>query len=363
VLVGVLGAGQLGRMLALAGYPLGLRFRFLDPTPGSPASALAEQIVADYDDAEALARLSECDVVTFEFENVPVDAVEVLATRTRVHPSPTALAVAQDRLHEKTAFRELRIPTATFAAAHDEAELRAAVAQIGLPAVVKTRRFGYDGKGQLVVRSEADVTAAWRSLGERPLLVEALVPFTRELSLLAVRARSGEARFYPLVENSHADGVLRESRVPARGISARLQEEAESHAHRLLEQLDYVGVLALELFDVEGVLHANEIAPRVHNSGHWTIEGAATSQFENHLRAVSGLPLGETALTGPTAMLNLLGRIPSPGRLLALPGAHLHDYGKAPRAGRKVGHLTLRADHEAALDERLGAARALLETD
>ncbi|GMV19366.1 MAG: N5-carboxyaminoimidazole ribonucleotide synthase [Polyangiaceae bacterium] len=361
--VGVLGAGQLGRMLALAGYPLGLRFCFLDPTPDSPAAALAEQLVADWHDAHALTQLSECNVVTFEFENVPVETVEVLTTRTRVCPGPTALGVAQDRLHEKTAFQELGIPTAKFAAVHDEAGLGEALAEIGAPAVLKTRRFGYDGKGQYVIRSAAEAPDAWRALGGEPLILEDFVPFSRELSLLAVRNRSGDTRFYPLVENEHAEGILRLSRAPARDLEPELQARAESHAQRLLDRLDYVGVMALELFDVKGTLFANEIAPRVHNSGHWTIEGARTSQFENHLRAICGLPLGDASALGPTAMLNFIGHVPPAAMLLEIPDAHLHDYGKAPRARRKVGHLTLRAGSPEELEVKIARARELLVCD
>ncbi|MBI3203193.1 MAG: 5-(carboxyamino)imidazole ribonucleotide synthase [Myxococcales bacterium] len=359
--VGVLGAGQLGRMLALAGYPLGLRFCFLDPAEGSPANALAEQVVAPWDDAQALTRLSECDVVTFEFENVPVETVEMLATRTRVCPSAGALAVARDRLHEKTAFQELGIPTAKFAAVGDEPSLRAALSRIGLPAVLKTRCFGYDGKGQRVLRTATDADEAWRELGGQPLLLEAFVPFSRELSLIAVRGRSGDTRFYPLVENEHREGILHLTRAPARNLDPAQQARAEEHARRLLERLDYVGALALELFDVDGTLHANEIAPRVHNSGHWTIEGAQTSQFENHLRAICGLPLGSASAKGPTAMLNCVGRLPPAARVLAIAGAHLHDYGKLPRARRKVGHVTLCGDSPADLEAKIAEALTLLE--
>lgn len=359
--VGVLGAGQLGRMLALAGYPLGLRFTFLDPAPDSPASALAEQLVAPFDDAQALTRLSECDVVTFEFENVPAQTVEALSTRTRVFPGARALGVAQDRLHEKTAFRELGIPTAKFAAVDDRPSFERALGEIGLPCVLKTRRFGYDGKGQHVIRSAADAEAAWSSLGGKALLLEAFVPFTRELSLLSVRSISGDTRFYPLVENEHFEGILRLSRAPAPHLSPKLQANAEAHAHRLLDRLDYVGVLALELFEVEGGLYANEIAPRVHNSGHWTIEGARTSQFENHLRAVCGLPLGDASALGPCAMLNFIGRVPPAAQLLAIPDAHLHDYDKEPRERRKVGHLTVRAHTAELVEARIREAQALLD--
>ncbi|MBK7583711.1 MAG: 5-(carboxyamino)imidazole ribonucleotide synthase [Myxococcales bacterium] len=360
--VGVLGAGQLGRMLALAGYPLGLEFCFLDPTPASPAGALAPQLAAPWNDPEALARLAECDVVTFEFENVPVETVESLSTKVRVHPSALALGVAQDRLREKTTFQELGIPTAKFMAVDDAAGLESALATIGLPAVLKTRRLGYDGKGQRVLRGPDDVAEAMAALSGTPLILESLVPFTRELSAIAVRSRSGETRFYPLVENEHEAGILRLSRAPAPGLDRGLQVMAEGYALRLLERLDYVGVLALELFDVDGTLYANEIAPRVHNSGHWTIEGARTSQFENHLRAVCDLPLGDASALGPSAMLNLIGRVPPAAQLLAIPDLHLHDYGKTPRDGRKVGHLTLRAESDATLEAAITRARALIDS-
>ncbi len=359
--VGVLGAGQLGRMIALAGYPLGFRFCFLDPTADSPAGAIAEQIVAPWNDASALDQLAACDVVTFEFENVPVEVVERLAAKTQVCPGAKALAVARDRLHEKTAFQALGIPTAQFAAVSDEAAFRRALAEIGLPAVLKTRRFGYDGKGQQLIRSADDANDAWRALGGQELLLEAFVPFSRELSLIAVRSRSGEIRYYPLVENDHREGILRLSRAPARNLDPALQHGAEDFARRLLERLDYVGVLALELFDVDGTLHANEIAPRVHNSGHWTIEGAQTSQFENHLRAVCDLPLGDTSVRGPTAMINCIGRMPSTASVMAIGGAHLHDYGKSPRAQRKVGHVTVCADSPADLEAKITEVQALLE--
>jgi 5-(carboxyamino)imidazole ribonucleotide synthase len=361
VKVGVLGAGQLGRMLALAGYPLGFQFCFSDPTEDSPAGDLAEQIVAPWDDSVALARLAECDVITFEFENIPVEVVETLAAKTQVCPGAKALAVACDRLNEKTTFEELGIPTAKFAAVCDEPSLRRALGEIGLPAVLKTRRFGYDGKGQQVLRSADDANDAWRGLGGQELLLEAFVPFSRELSLLAVRGRSGEIRFYPRVENEHREGILRLSRAPARDLDPALQHRAEDFARRLLERLDYVGVLALELFDVDGTLHANEIAPRVHNSGHWSIEGAQTSQFENHLRAVCGLPLGDTSARGPTAMLNCIGRMPPAASVMAIGGAHFHDYGKVARAGRKVGHLTVCADSAGDLEAKIIEVQALLE--
>jgi 5-(carboxyamino)imidazole ribonucleotide synthase len=357
--VGVLGAGQLGRMLALAGHPLGLDLVFVDPAPGSPAGALASQSVHGYDDPRAVAALSTCDVVTYEFENVPEKAVRQLEQSVRVMPSVEALAVAQDRLREKTTFHELGIPSARFAAAQTVGEFDAAVKQIGFPCVAKTRRLGYDGKGQMVLRSGREAAAAWKALGSTALIVEQLVPFERELSIIAVRGRYGVTRFYPLVQNEHRNGILHISRAPA-AVTPQLQATAEDYARRLLERFTYVGVLTLELFQVDGALLANEIAPRVHNSGHWTIEGAVTSQFENHLRAVVGLPLGETTALCPSAMINLIGEIPEASRLLELPDTHLHLYGKAARPGRKLGHVTVRAPDAQRLEASIAAVIAAL---
>ncbi len=351
--VGVLGGGQLGRMLALAGYPLGLRFLFVDPTPAAPASDLAEQLACDYDDPVALARLASCDVVTYEFESVPARAVEALAKLVPVYPPPGALSCAQDRLSEKTCFRELGIPTAPFFPVSSRSELEQALAESGYPSLLKTRRLGYDGKGQFLLESAHDIEPAWHALGSVPLLLEGFVHFQREVSLLGVRGIGGSVAFYPLVENEHKSGILRRTLAPAPALSPELQAKAESYVERLFEHLDYVGVIALELFQKDGELFANEIAPRVHNSGHHTIEAAHTSQFENHLRAILGLPLGSTELIGHSAMLNLIGRVAERDAVLRVPGAHLHLYGKAARTGRKVGHVTVCAPDAATLHERL----------
>lgn len=382
--IGILGAGQLGRMLALAGYPLGLRFRFLDPAPDVPAGHMAEHIHAGYADAATLELFSAgLDAVTYEFENVPVAAARFLAERVPVYPPPTALEAAQDRLVEKTFFQQLGIATPPFAPVDSQADLAAAIAQIGLPAVLKTRRLGYDGKGQIVLREPDDAATAWAVLGDAPLILEGWVPFERELSILAARGRNGETAFFPLVENHHRDGILRLSLAPAPRSTPALQSAAEQIASRALATLDYVGVLAIELFEVAGdrglgigdwrpstpnpqspiphPLLVNEMAPRVHNSGHWTIEGAETSQFEQHLRAVLGLPLGTTAARGFSAMVNLIGALPDPAAVLAIPGAHLHLYGKQPRPERKVGHITIRADEHGELQERLACVQRLIE--
>ncbi len=358
--IGVLGGGQLGRMLGLAGIPMGLRFTFLDPDPQSPAAAAGDLIVAPYDDAGALDRLAaSCDVATVEFESVPAAAARRLASRVPMAPSPAALETAQDRVAEKSLFRELGIPVPEFAPIDSAVDVARALTAVGLPAILKTRRFGYDGKGQRLVRTPEEAQRAAAELGGTGLIAEQVVDFARELSVLAVRGRDGDIACYPLVENIHKGGILRLSRAPAPDLQPVLQARAEGHALRVLEHLDYVGVLAIEFFDDgAGGLIASEMACRVHNSGHWTIEGAATSQFENHLRAILGLPLGATAAAGCSAMINLIGEIPDAAQqaaILGVPGAHLHRYGKSPRAGRKVGHITVCAADAATLDRRVHA--------
>jgi 5-(carboxyamino)imidazole ribonucleotide synthase len=344
VTIGILGGGQLGYMLALAGYPLGLHFRFLDPSPEAPVGRIAQRVTADYTDEAALEKFSSgLELVTYEFENVPVEAARFLAERVPVYPPPAALEAAQDRLAEKSLFRTLGVATTEFAPVSNPAEFDGAVKAIGLPAVLKTSRMGYDGKGQWILRTAEDVAKAKSELPGVQLILERFVPFTRELSVLAVRSRTGESAIYPLVENHHRSGILRLSLAPAPRLEPDIQRSAERAAQRVLESLKYVGVLAIEFFEHQGELLANEMAPRVHNSGHWTIEGAVTSQFENHLRAVLGLPLGSTGPAGHCAMLNLIGDLPESAEVLAVPDAHLHLYGKSPRPGRKLGHVTLRA--------------------
>lgn len=352
--IAVLGGGQLGRMLALAAHPLGLRVRCLDPSGSAPAGAVAELVVGAYDDEAALARLAEgADRATYELENLPLRAGELLAKLLPLHPSLRALEVGQERVAEKTFFRAHGIEVPDFVAVDSRETLEAGVASIGTPAVLKTRRFGYDGKGQFVLRGPEDVDEAWVRLGGWPLILERFVPFRRELSVLAVRSEAGEVRAWPLVENHHVGGILIASIAPAPGVDDARQALGESYARRLMEALDYVGVLALETFDLGDRLLANEMAPRVHNSGHWTIEGAETSQFENHLRAVAGLPLGSTAAKGPVAMVNLIGTPPTAETVLAIPGARLHLYGKEPRLGRKIGHVTVLARSADELADRL----------
>ncbi len=358
--IGILGGGQLGRMLALAGYPLGLRFRFLDPAPDAPAGHVGELIVGDFNDPRAVDEfLRGVDMVTYEFENVPVECVRGIEACVPTFPPSTALATAQDRLAEKTLFARMGIGVPPFAPVTSLDELRATAATIGSPAVLKTRRMGYDGKGQSVLRTASDAEAAWRAVGgdsaaaRGGLILESFVAFDCEMSILGVRGRDGSKRFYPLVQNVHESGILRVSRAPAPLGTPALQSLAEAECGRVMDELNYVGVLAIEFFVKDGRLLGNEMAPRVHNSGHWTIEGAATSQFENHLRAICGFPLGDCAARGHAAMVNLIGSSPPVEELLAHPGAHAHLYGKQPRAGRKLGHVTL-VDHDAArLETRL----------
>ena len=357
--LGIVGGGQLARMLALAGYPLGLRFLILDPAPDACAGQVAELLQGAYDDRGMLAQLaSRAELATFDFENVPVAAARFLERHMPVFPPPAALETAQDRLSEKTLFQELGIPTPPFAAVDSLEELHEAVNRIGLPAVLKTRRLGYDGKGQQVLRAIGDCDSAWQAQGGVPLILEGFAPFQREVSALALRGRAGETAFYPLVENRHRDGILRLSTAPY--LDPDLENQARDYASRLLEKLAYVGLLAIEFFVLDGQLLANEMAPRVHNSGHWSIEGAETSQFENHLRAILGLPLGSTAAIGCSAMLNFIGELPDRPAVLAVPGLHFHDYGKSPRPGRKVGHATLRAADPDTLRARLAKLPPLL---
>lgn len=353
--IGILGAGQLGRMLGLAGYPLDLDFVFLDPAAEACAAPLGAHLHADYADEAALAQFcAQCELATYEFENVPAHVAEFVASRVPLYPPPKALAAGQDRLGEKKMFDALKIPVPRYMPVATREALNLAVKTIGLPCVLKTRRMGYDGKGQAVLRSEADLDTAWNAIGNQPLICEAFVPFEREISAIGVRGRDGAMVFYPVVENVHRDGILRTS-IPR--ANDPLQALAEDYTRRVAEQLGYVGVLAFEFFVAQGQLYGNEIAPRVHNSGHWSIEGAEVSQFENHLRAIAGLPLGSTALRGHSIMYNFIGEAPDTRALAAIPGLHVHHYGKTPKPQRKVGHATLTAETA----ERLAERRALVE--
>ncbi|HVO49218.1 MAG TPA: 5-(carboxyamino)imidazole ribonucleotide synthase [Steroidobacteraceae bacterium] len=354
--VGIVGAGQLGRMLALAGYPLGLDFLFLDPTADAPAGQVAPMLNGAFTDNALLAELAtRSEVLTFDWENVSVDALRALRGKARICPPIPALAAAQDRVSEKRLFERLGIPTTRWRAVDSQATLDRAVRDIGLPAVIKTRRLGYDGKGQAPVRTREDAQRAWETLGSVPLLYEEWIPFDCEVSVIGARSRTGEVAIYPLNGNVHSEGILRLTRAPYG--PPRWHRLAATYLRRVLAQFRYTGILTIEFFVRDGKLIANEMAPRVHNSGHWTIEGAETSQFENHLRAILGLPLGSTRPRGYCAMLNLIGTLPPRRELLATPGLHFHDYGKQPRAGRKLGHCTLVEARARARDLR---ARRLL---
>ena len=337
--IGIVGAGQLGRMMALAGIPLGLEFSMYDRSADVPGAAVADIVTGRFDDLKKLRRFARgVDVVTFDWENVPVESARAVARLRPVWPPPRALEVAQDRLSEKRVFRRLGIPVAPFMAVDSPRELARAVSALGAPGILKTRRLGYDGKGQQRIRRPADAAEAYDRLGGQPLIYERHVAFTREVSLVAARDRKGRVACYPLAENAHVDGILAVTRAP--WPDAPLQRLAERNHRRLLRALGYVGVLCVEYFVERGRLVANEMAPRVHNSGHWTIEGAETSQFENHVRAIAGLPLGSAAPRGHAVMANLIGRMPRARDFLEMPGLHWHDYGKSERPGRKLGHVT-----------------------
>jgi len=353
--LGILGGGQLARMLAIAAAPLGVKTLVVDSAPDACAGQVASLRLADWTDYAALAKFAaEVDVVTFDFENVPAETAHWLAERAAVFPNPRALAVAQDRLAEKTLFRECGLQTPAFEVVDTREDLDRALAKIGAPSILKTRRLGYDGKGQFRIRQLTDADAAWAALGANAhgLILEAFVPFERELSVLAVRTRDGDFRVWPLTQNWHTDGVLSLSLAPAPEVGA-LQARAEALARTLAERLDYVGVFALELFVKDGDLLGNEMAPRVHNSGHWTIEGAITSQFENHVRAVLGLPLGDTSARGFSVMFNWIGELPGAAPVLNTADGHWHDYGKESRPGRKVGHATVCAQDAKTLAARV----------
>jgi len=365
--LGILGGGQLARMLAIAAAPLGVKTLVVDSAPDACAGQVAPLITADWTDYDALERFAaQVDVVTFDFENVPAETAHRLAEKVDVFPAPRALAVAQDRLAEKTLFRECGLNTPQFMAIDTREDLDRALAAIGAPAILKTRRLGYDGKGQFRIHALTDADAAWNALGAQAsthgLILEAFVPFERELSVIAVRSRDGDFRTWPLTQNWHTDGVLSLSFAPAVNIDA-LQARATDLARTLAERLEYVGVFALELFVKDGQLLGNEMAPRVHNSGHWTIEGAVVSQFENHVRAVLGLPLGDTSARRFSAMFNWIGELPDPAPVLSTDDAHWHDYGKQLRAGRKVGHATVCATDAGTLLKRVGDIAHALKRD
>ena len=357
--VGILGGGQLGQMLGLSAIPLGIECVFYDPAPDAPARVAGRHICAAWNDREALARFADAvDAITFEFENVPADSLAFLAGIRPVRPGVRSLELTSDRIREKEFLRSAGVPVQPFAAISSAADLDIALATVGGHGVLKTRTLGYDGKGQRVVRTAAELAPAWADLGGKPCIYEAFVPFDREVSVVATRALDGSTAVYPVVENLHTQGILFRSIAPAR-VDAALASAAMQHARSVLEGLGHVGTLALEMFVADNTLVANEIAPRVHNSGHWTIQGARTSQFENHMRAVAGLPLGDAGAPEFAAMVNLIGGVPDTAEILAIPGASAQLYGKSPRPGRKVAHMNVVAPTREELLARLERLEAL----
>ncbi|WP_178862106.1 5-(carboxyamino)imidazole ribonucleotide synthase [Thiomicrorhabdus cannonii] len=360
--IGVLGAGQLGRMLALAGYPLGQKFGFYGSSDEEP-SAMLGHMYKQSDDVDSLEKLvTFADVITYESENTDVEMVRrIVAQGTPVYPGEKSLFVSQHRGREKGTFDKLGIPCAPYQLVDSLDSLRVAVTEIGLPAVLKTTTEGYDGKGQFVLRSEEQIEQAWSEIGNRELILEGFIDFKRELSIVAVRNANNEHVYYPLVQNVHHEGILRYTIAPAREIEPEIQQQAEAYMQALLDELDHVGVLTLELFETLDGLVANEMAPRVHNSGHWTIEGALTSQFENHVRAITGLPLGATTPRQPlAAMINIIGETGPVEQVLTMPNAFLHLYDKGERKGRKLGHINLVAQTEEELFAMVNQLKAFL---
>ncbi len=345
--IGILGGGQLGRMLAMAAARLGLRCQVFSPDPDSLAfDVVLNATCAEYADVEALELFAnDVDVITYEFENVPASAALILGARRPVLPDHKILETTQDRLAEKDFVTRLGIGTAGYADVSTAAGLRAAIQKIGLPAVLKTRRFGYDGKGQAIIREGDNPDRIWADLGTKSAILEAFIPFEREISVIAARSADGQVECFDVTENEHRDHILKVSRAPA-AIPEPVAQEARDIASRIAGALDYVGVLAVEMFVLPGNggarILVNEIAPRVHNSGHWTLDGASVSQFEQHIRAIAGWPLGRPLRHGEVTMTNLIGdEINSYEEWLAVPGATVHLYGKGvARPGRKMGHVT-----------------------
>ena len=361
MIVGILGGGQLARMLILNGKKLGVEFEVYAPQAES-IQGLAEVTQGDFDDAKKLTGFVEkCDWVTYEWENLPVESLRLSGCGgQKFFPCVDILEIISDRFQQKMFFKGLGVPTAPFALIQNEVELEKVVSKIGLPVVLKTNRFGYDGKGQKVIRRENDLVSVWSELGGVPLICEKFIPFTRELSLVACRGQTGEQAFYPLTESVHQKGILIKTLTPANPFPDDLQRKAQGYARKVFDTFKYVGVLALECFEVDGELLLNEMASRVHNTGHWSIEGSTTSQFENHIRAGLGLSLGETTLRGSAAMLNVIGSLPKESVLSSLNKWHVHLYGKQPKPGRKLGHLTLVCSNRQELEPLVQKAEELL---
>ena len=359
--IGVLGAGQLGRMLAISGYPLNHQFGFLGTSENEPA-ALLGQMFAFENNADSIKALVDfADVITFESENTDVEIIKAISKNVVVYPSEKSLFSAQHRGREKALFEQLKIPCAPYKMVHSKADLTAAVGQIGLPAILKTVTGGYDGKGQFLIKSNNQIAQAWESMNGVESILEGFIDFKRELSLIAVRSIDNDHKYYPLVENTHYDGILRLTVAPANNIDPVMQQTAQHYMQTLLDAINHVGVLTIELFETKQGLIINEIAPRVHNSGHWSIEGANTSQFENHVRAITGMPLGDTKPTQPyCAMINIIGKLGDTNEVLNMPNTHLHLYDKQQRNNRKLGHINISANSQNQLDNSIKKLRHFL---
>ena len=358
--IGVLGAGQLGRMLALSAYPLGHQMRFLALSEEDPSSLLGKTYINNHSNVIELFS-DDSDVVTYESENTDVSIVNKVSKKSKVYPSESSLHLTQHRGREKNLLSKLNIPCAPFKMVNSLLELKSAVELIGLPAILKTAKDGYDGKGQFLIKSESEIDEAWDHISGVESILEGFIKFKRELSLIAVRGLDASLKYYPLVENTHHEGILRLTIAPAQNIPKSLQKKAEEYMHSLINEMDHVGVMTLELFDSSDELIVNEIAPRVHNSGHWTIEGAQTSQFENHIRAITNSPLGATSIKSSfNAMINIIGMHGQTSKVLETKNAHLHLYDKEERKGRKLGHITLTSNSMEELNKSIDSLKEYL---
>jgi len=359
--IGVLGAGQLGRMLALSAYPLGHQMRFLALSEEDPSSLLGKTFIHNNNPEMVSNFADSSDIVTYESENTDVTIVNEISKNTKVYPSDKSLYISQHRGREKALLDTLKIPCAPYQMVNSLDDLKSAIKNIGIPSILKTATDGYDGKGQFLIKSESQIDEAWEKMSGVDAILEGFINFKRELSLIAVRGIDGSLEYYPLVENSHHEGILRQTLAPAQNISVSLQNKAEEYMSSLLKEIKHVGVLTIELFESDDDLLVNEIAPRVHNSGHWTIEGAQTSQFENHIRAITESPLGQTTMTSKfSAMINIIGVHGPIQKVLETKNAHLHLYNKAERTGRKLGHITLTSNSIDELNKTIDSLKEYL---
>ena len=359
--IGVLGAGQLGRMLALSAYPLGHQMRFLALSEEDPSSLLGKTFIHNNNPEMVSNFADSSDIVTYESENTDVTIVNEISKNTKVYPSDKSLYISQHRGREKALLDTLKIPCAPYQMVNSLDDLKSAIKNIGIPSILKTATDGYDGKGQFLIKSESQIDEAWEKMSGVDAILEGFINFKRELSLIAVRSIDGSLEYYPLVENSHHEGILRQTLAPAQNISVSLQNKAEEYMSSLLKEIKHIGVLTIELFESDDGLLVNEIAPRVHNSGHWTIEGAQTSQFENHIRAITESPLGQTTMTSKfSAMINIIGVHGPIQKVLKTKNAHLHLYNKAERTGRKLGHITLTSNSIDELNKTIDSLKEYL---